>query len=138
MSVKTIFVSSLRREKNTMKIATLSLLWLAGSASAFVSKSVVRTHETTRLFERRTFITGNWKLNPKTRDEAVALAKEIADAVTPDSPCEVSLFVPFPFLEAVQEIVGDKLTVGAEVGSFEASEIWFWYTKDLDLDYMPI
>jgi hypothetical protein len=37
--------------------------------------------------------------------------------VTRDSPCEVALFVPFPFIEAVQEAVGDKLTVGAEVSS---------------------
>jgi triosephosphate isomerase (TIM) len=97
-----------------MKIAALFLLSLAGSASAFaVSKTVV--HSETRLFERRPFITGNWKLNPNSRDEAIALAKGIADAVTPDSPCEVALFVPYPFMECVQETVGDKLTVGAEV-----------------------
>lgn len=97
-----------------MKIAALFLLSLAGSASAFaVSKTVVRSE--TRLFERRPFITGNWKLNPSTRDEAIAIAKGIADAVTPDSPCEVALFVPYPFIECVQETVDDKLTVGAEV-----------------------
>jgi hypothetical protein len=97
-----------------MKIAALFLLSLAGSASGFaVSKTVVRSE--TMLFERRPFITGNWKLNPSTRDEAVVLAKGIADAVNPDSPCEVALFVPYPFIEAVQEVVGDKLTVGAEV-----------------------
>jgi hypothetical protein len=126
-------------KRTTMKIAALSLLWLSGSASALVSSSVVRSHET-RLFERRTFVTGNWKLNPQTRDEAVALAKGIADAVTPDSPCEVSLFVPFPFLEAVQEVVGDKLSVGAEVSSMTREKSWsgekiviwrMWIVSDL-------
>ena len=99
---------------STMKIAPLSLVALAGSASAFVSNSPSRWGET-RLYERRPFITGNWKLNPSTRDEAVALAKGIADAVIPDSPCDVALFVPFPFIEAAQQAAGDKLTVGAEV-----------------------
>ena len=43
------------------------------------------------------------------------LAKGIADAVTSESPGDVGLFVPFPFIEAVQKCVGDKLVVGAEV-----------------------
>jgi hypothetical protein len=54
-------------------------------------------------------------LNPGTRDEAVELAKGIADSITDDSPCDVALFVPFPFIEAAQKAAGDKLTVGAEV-----------------------
>jgi triosephosphate isomerase len=98
----------------TMKISALSVLALATSASAFVSNTASSRVES-RLFERRPYITGNWKLNPSTRDEAVALAKGIADSVTPDSPCDVALFVPFPFIEAAQEAAGDKLTVGAEV-----------------------
>jgi triosephosphate isomerase len=69
----------------------------------------------TRLYERKPFITGNWKLNPGTRDEAVELAKGIADSITDDSPCDVALFVPFPFIEAAQKAAGDKLTVGAEM-----------------------
>lgn len=96
-----------------MKIPALSLLALAGTASSFVVNN--NQARETRLYERKPFITGNWKLNPSTRDEAVALAKGIADSVTPDSPCDVALFVPFPFIESVQEVAGDKLTVGAEV-----------------------
>ena len=49
------------------------------------------------------------------QDEAVALAQGIADSITSDSPADVGLFVPFPFLETVQGIVGDKLIVGAEM-----------------------
>ncbi len=69
------------------------------------------------LWARKPFITGNWKLNPSTKDEAISLAKGIAAAVTDKSPCDVALFVPFPFIECVQEAVGGKLTVGAEVRS---------------------
>jgi hypothetical protein len=64
---------------------------------------------------RKPFITGNWKLNPQTKAEAVDLARGIAASVSDNSPCDVGLFVPFPFIETVQNIVGDKLVVGAEV-----------------------
>lgn len=66
------------------------------------------------LYARKPLITGNWKLNPSTQSEAVALAKEIADAVNSRSPT-AGLFVPFVFLTAVKEAVGDRLFVGAEV-----------------------
>ena len=101
----------------TMKISAVSLLALVGTASSFVvnhNKNALLLHET-RLYERKPFITGNWKLNPNTREEAVELAKGIADSITDDSPCDVALFVPFPFIEAAQNAAGDKLTVGAEV-----------------------
>ena len=55
-------------------------------------------------------------VNPQTKEEAVELATGIADAVTDKSPGDVGLFVPFPFLETVQKIAGDKFAVGAEVG----------------------
>jgi hypothetical protein len=45
----------------------------------------------------------------------VKLATDIAASVSPGSPGDVSLFVPFPFIEAVQSAVGDKISVGAEV-----------------------
>ena len=104
-----------------MKISNLSLLaatssFLFGNTVAFSNTklNVARSVET-ELFARKPFITGNWKLNPSTKDEAISLAQGIADAVTPDSPCDVALFVPFPFMETVMDIAGDKLTVGAEV-----------------------
>lgn len=114
-----------------MKVVALSILALVECASAFVSNappsnahrvwgSGIRGDQViisgnTRLYERKPYITGNWKLNPSTRDEAVDLAKGIADSVTSDSPCDVALFVPFPFIEAAQQAAGDKLSVGAEV-----------------------
>lgn len=103
-----------------MKVAAASLLLtLAGSASAFAPSFGVPSAtitSSTQLEARKTFITGNWKLNPQTKLEALELATGIADAIKPDSPCDVALFVPFPFIEPVQKVVGDKLTVGAEVG----------------------
>jgi Triosephosphate isomerase len=65
--------------------------------------------------ERKPFITGNWKMNPTTAQEAVALAKGIADSVTADTPGDVALFVPYPYIESVQRAVGDKVWIGAEV-----------------------
>lgn len=67
---------------------------------------------------RRPFISGNWKLNPQSREEAVQLASDIAASITPDSPdAEVALFVPYVFIEAARDAVQGKLEVGAEVRS---------------------
>lgn len=54
-------------------------------------------------------------VNPSTKKEAVTLATEIAKSVTDSSPGDVGLFVPFPFIDAVQQIAGDKFIVGAEI-----------------------
>jgi triosephosphate isomerase len=98
-----------------MKFSPLSLLALVGSASAFAPTfGVPRT--TSLEATRKPFITGNWKLNPQTREEAVTLASEIASAIGPDSPdADVALFVPYVFIEAAMGSVGNKLSVGAEV-----------------------
>jgi triosephosphate isomerase len=103
--------------KLTMRLpSAASLLSFAASAAAFAPQKADFGRAATRLFSvRKPFITGNWKLNPQTKQEAIELATGIADAVGPSSPGDVALFVPFPFLEAVQQTVGDKLSVGAEV-----------------------
>ena len=99
-----------------MKLSASLLLSSLGISQGFVSPNAASTRlGETELFERKAFITGNWKLNPQTKSEAVDLAKGIASAITDDSPCDVGLFVPFPFIETVKDIVGDKLIVGAEV-----------------------
>mmetsp|Transcript_299 Transcript_299/g.839 ORF Transcript_299/g.839 Transcript_299/m.839 type:complete len:294 (-) Transcript_299:174-1055(-) len=102
-----------------MKVSTVSLLAATvGVTSAFTpghSFGGIGRPSETALFERKPFITGNWKLNPSTRDEAVELATGIANAVNPDSPGDVALFVPFPFIECVQKAVDGKLSVGAEM-----------------------
>jgi triosephosphate isomerase (TIM) len=65
---------------------------------------------------RKTFISGNWKLNPQTKAEAIKLATDIAASITPSSPqSDVALFVPYPFIDAVASQVGNVLSVGGEV-----------------------
>ena len=88
---------------------------MATSAAAF-APTFGNSRATTSLDARKPFISGNWKLNPATRDEAVLLASGIASAITPDSPdADVALFVPYPFIEAASNAVGGKLSIGAEV-----------------------
>lgn len=97
-----------------MKLAIASLL--AGSAAAFAPALTVNQGSSTQLYGRKPLISGNWKLNPQTKDEAITLAKGIADSITADSPdADVALFVPYVFIESAMEAVGGKLSVGAEV-----------------------
>lgn len=103
-----------------MKLSTSLLgLILAGSSHAFSPSTTGlpaqrSIQSSTELYERKPFITGNWKLNPSTKGEAIQLATQIVKSVTADSP-DVGLFVPFPFIETVQLVCGDKITVGAEM-----------------------
>jgi len=100
--------------------ATVTALLLLTNSAAFtpsINQNGGRSSipSSTILFERKPFITGNWKLNPSTREEAISLATGIADAVTPDTPGDVAIFVPFPFMDCVMKAVGDKFPVGAEM-----------------------
>jgi len=97
-----------------MKLAIASLL--AGSAAAFApALSGNHAASSTELFARKPFISGNWKLNPQSKDEALVLAKGIADSITADSPdADVALFVPYVFIESAMGTVAGKLSVGAE------------------------
>lgn len=86
-----------------------------GAVEAFVPSTVVRP--TTELFaERKPFITGNWKLNPATKAEAVDLASGVASQAD-NSLADVAIFVPSIFIESVQKIAGGKLNIGAEVST---------------------
>ena len=98
-----------------MKLAVASIL--AGSAAAFAPPSFGIARPSTQLEMARTpIISGNWKLNPQTRDEAVQLATDIAASITSDSPdAEVALFVPYVFIETAMKACDGKLMVGAEV-----------------------
>ena len=100
-----------------MKFSVLSALSLVGSAAAFTPASSNNIRPTSSLeASRKPFISGNWKLNPETKEEAVKLATGIASAIGPGSPnSDVALFVPYVFIEAALGAVGGKLSVGAEV-----------------------
>jgi triosephosphate isomerase (TIM) len=100
-----------------MKFQALCLMSLVGATSAFAPTFTSNQGQQFALHAtRKPFISGNWKLNPQTKDEAVKLASKIADSITSSSPdADVALFVPFVFLEAAVDAVGGKLQVGAEV-----------------------
>jgi len=99
-----------------MKFAALSLLSMLSTGAAFAPNMFgVRSTSTSSLDARKPFITGNWKLNPQTKEEAIALATEIASAIGPNSPdADVALFVPYVFIESTIDAVGGKLKIGAE------------------------
>jgi hypothetical protein len=104
-----------------MKFSTVSFMTFFVGVSAFAPHEQQSLRSGTQLFasQRKPFITGNWKLNPTSREEAVKLATGIANAVTSNSPdADVALFVPYPFIEAVKQAVGDRMEVGAEVSSW--------------------
>jgi len=104
-----------------MKLALASIL--AGSAAAFApTVSVNQVVSSTQLYGRKPFISGNWKLNPQTKAEAVELASGIASSITDATPeIDVALFVPYVFIESAMAAVDGKLMVGAEGACPEGS-----------------
>jgi hypothetical protein len=114
----------------TAILCVLSVVCGFSSSKAHLCKSAASHHQhtsilfaaTTAPHKRQPFITGNWKLNPATKDEAIQLARDIAASVNHENANAgggpVALFVPFPFIECVQNIVGNKIVVGAEVGIY--------------------
>ncbi len=71
---------------------------------------------------------GNWKMNPATEEEALALASALTDllgeetcAISDDEMCtEVVIFPPHPFISKVKETVEEAgITVGAQSIFFE-------------------
>lgn len=109
--------------KFSLSATTTAILGFIGTTNAFApsfqqQRNVIST--STELYERKPFITGNWKLNPMTKGEAIALATDIVRTMNDDSP-EVAVFVPFPFIQSVQTVVGDKISIGAEAVTPEDS-----------------
>ena len=100
-----------------MKLAVVTVLSSLALSYSFAPSSFGSSRISLQLDAiRKPFISGNWKLNPQTKNEAVALATEIAATITPSSPkCDVALFVPYVFIEAAMNAVDGKLMVGAEV-----------------------
>ena len=120
----------------TTTITAAMLLLSSSSVQSFqptLSTSTVSSsssYSITAMFAettRRPFISGNWKLNPQTRDEAVQLATEIGQAVTSTSPdSDIALFVPYVFIESTMNAVQDKLMIGAEVSVVSACVLVVW------------
>jgi Triosephosphate isomerase len=110
---KLVSTTTTSTSTTTTSITTASITSSTPSSTVATAGAI---GSSTQLFgKRKPFITGNWKLNPATKAEAISLAQDIAASVQADSPGDVGLFVPFPFIETVMKICGDKVTVGAEV-----------------------
>ena len=63
---------------------------------------------------RTPFIAGNWKMH-KTVEEAVALDKELRQALDGIAGCDVAVVPPFPALAAVREaLAGSTIGLGAQ------------------------
>lgn len=88
-------------------------------AAATTTTALSRFSSSTALeMARKPFISGNWKLNPTTVEEAEKLASGIASSITDKSPdADVAIFVPYVFIGAAQaaKAADSKLMVGAEV-----------------------
>jgi len=98
-----------------MKLSTISLLSVLNTVSSFSPSFVARHSRNIELHARKPFISGNWKLNPQTKDEAVTLASEIASSIGPDTPeSDIALFVPYVFIESAVATTGDRINIGAE------------------------
>jgi hypothetical protein len=122
-----------------MKLSVALSLTCIGLAAAFVPTLQQHGQRQSNFaldMARKPFISGNWKLNPKTKTEAVKLAADIAAAVTSKSPdADVALFVPYPFIESVKACAGEKLIVGAEVRYMSKAlpvsvlDAYYWFDK---------
>lgn len=106
----------------------LYTLMLGVACDAFVAQMKPRSISGIRLnAARQPIMAGNWKMNPGTEEEALALAEGVAkllgeetcalsdDEANEDTCTEVVIFPPFPFISKVKDTVEDiGLTVGAQ------------------------
>jgi triosephosphate isomerase len=92
----------------------LPLLLAISEVHAFAPSGQLSSSHTALFAGRTPLICGNWKLNPSTIQEAVDLAAGISNSV-PSDKRDVILFVPFPFLDSVQQVVGNSVKVGAQM-----------------------
>ena len=81
---------------------------------------------------RQPVVAGNWKMNPPTREAAIALATAIERATAGSSVVPV-ICPPTIFLEAVSSAVGDRLGVGAQTMAADDSGAFTGETSPLML-----
>jgi len=98
----------------------VAALCLLPSAVAFMSTQGSFARSQTALWARQPIIAGNWKMNPRTLDEAKALSAEVAKATDASNPAEVLICVPFPYLETVgRELSSSPVKLAAQSCYFE-------------------
>lgn len=73
------------------------------------------------MAERTPLMAGNWKMNT-VLDEAVELAKAVADATKISKGVDVAICVPYPFLGPVKDVLaGTAVGLGAQDCSYESA-----------------
>ncbi|GFH61066.1 triose phosphate isomerase [Chaetoceros tenuissimus] len=101
-----------------MKLSFGNLLFAASSLTAVNAFSIQRlssvSTSTTSLDARRPILAGNWKLNPKSRDEALALLNGLSPS---PSDVDVLIFPPLPYLGDVLKALPAGVQVGAQTCS---------------------
>jgi len=112
-----------------MKISIAAIASLSCANAFSVVPKNAPIVSSTQLEARQPIMAGNWKMNPGTEDEAIALAsgltKLLGEETCPmdeenDFCTEVVIFPPHPFLSKVKEVVEDMgITVGAQSIFFE-------------------
>jgi len=112
------------------KATTFTALAILSTADAFSPAVSNNAASTTSLnANRQPIMAGNWKMNPATEDDAIALGSELTKLLG-DETCpiddenplctEVVVFPPHPFISKVVESVQDAgITVGAQSCYFE-------------------
>lgn len=112
-----------------MQFQATTLAALVASASAFAPISKNAASSTSLEMARQPIMAGNWKMNPATEEDAVALGSGLCELLG-DETCpiddenplctEVVVFPPHPFISKVKTEVEDAgITVGAQSIYFE-------------------
>ena len=115
---------------DTMKIISAAVVASLSCANAFTFVSNGPHSFVTRLdAKRQPIMAGNWKMNPATEEEAIALGagltKLLGEETCPmdednEFCTEVVIFPPHPFLSKVKDVVDEAgITVGAQSIFFE-------------------
>ncbi|KAG7344988.1 triosephosphate isomerase [Nitzschia inconspicua] len=114
--------------------ATIVTVLTAASANAFAPASSISharqlTSTTSLLASRQPIMAGNWKMNPATEEDALALSSALTKLLgeetcaidDSDEMCtEVVIFPPHPFISKVRDAVEEAgITVGAQSIFFE-------------------
>ena len=112
-----------------ISIAAIVSLSCVNAFSVVQNNGVARSFSTQLEANRQPIMAGNWKMNPATEDEALALASSLTtllgEETCPmdeenDFCTEVVIFPPHPFLSKVKKTVEEiGITVGAQSIFFE-------------------
>jgi len=86
----------------------------SGSGAAPVLKVPILVSYRVQMKERRPIIGGNWKMHTQL-ETGMALASQVADAASTYKGCDVVIYPPFPYLQAIDSVISTSpLSLGAQ------------------------